>query len=130
MDLVNSVIIFLSQTTLLTMVSLLTWIPDTDCHSCAVSDMFLSSNTRICCAVALPPLGNSDHIVVLVSLDFPSILTQDSPFHRIAYEYSCADWGSLCDHLRDISVHVRISLNLLLLLLVLNFVSPSRMELM
>ena len=25
-----------------------------------------------------------------------------SPFHRIAYDYSCADWDCLCDHLRDV----------------------------
>ena len=23
-------------------------------------------------------------------------------FHHIAYGYSCADWDSLCDHLRDV----------------------------
>ena len=23
-------------------------------------------------------------------------------FHRIAYDYSCADWDGLCDHLRDV----------------------------
>ena len=25
-----------------------------------------------------------------------------SPFHCIAYDYSCADWDGLCDHLRDV----------------------------
>ena len=25
-----------------------------------------------------------------------------SPFHRIAYDNSCADWDCLCDHLRDV----------------------------
>ena len=24
---------------------------------------------------------------------------QDAPFHPVAYDYSCADWDSLCDHL-------------------------------
>ena len=24
-------------------------------------------------------------------------------FHCIAYDYSCADWDDLCDHLRDLS---------------------------
>ena len=23
-------------------------------------------------------------------------------FHRIAYDYSCADWDSLCGHLKDV----------------------------
>ena len=26
----------------------------------------------------------------------------DAPFHHIAYDYSCADWDDLRDHLRDI----------------------------
>ena len=26
----------------------------------------------------------------------------DVPFHRVAYDYSCSDWGGLCDHLRDV----------------------------
>ena len=25
-----------------------------------------------------------------------------SPFHCIAYDYSCADWDGLCDNLRDV----------------------------
>ena len=50
------------------------------------------------------------------------------PFHCIAYDYSHTDWDSLCDHLRD--VHGRISLNLVLLLLLVNFVSGFRLELM
>ena len=47
-------------------------------------------------------MGNSDHIVVSVSIDFPSNSQRDTPFHHIAYDYSCADWGVLCDHLRDV----------------------------
>ena len=49
-----------------------------------------------------PPLGNSDHVVVSVSIDFPTNSQQDAPFHRIAYDYSCADWDGLRDHLRDV----------------------------
>ena len=26
----------------------------------------------------------------------------DAPFHRIPYDYSCADWDGLGDHLRDV----------------------------
>ena len=51
--------------------------------------------------MALPPLGNSDH-VVSVSIDFPSNSLQDAPFHRIAYDYSRADWDTLRDHLSDV----------------------------
>ena len=52
--------------------------------------------------MAFPPSGNSDHVFVSVSIDFPSNSQQDAPFHCIAYDYSCADWDGLCDHLRDV----------------------------
>ena len=52
--------------------------------------------------MALPPLGNSAHVVVLVSIDFPSNSQRDAPFHCIAYYYSGADWDGLRDHLRDV----------------------------
>ena len=52
--------------------------------------------------MAFPPLGNSDHVVVSVSIDFPSNSQQDAPFHRIAYDYSHADWDGLHDHLGDV----------------------------
>ena len=52
--------------------------------------------------MAFPPLGNSDHVVVVVSIDFPTNSQQDALFHRIAYNYSHADWNGLCDHLRDV----------------------------
>ena len=52
--------------------------------------------------MAFPPLGNSGHIVVSVSNDFSSNSQKDAPLHHIAYDYSCADWDSLCDHLRDV----------------------------
>ena len=52
--------------------------------------------------MALPPLGNSDHAVVSVSIDFQINSKQDTPFHRVAYDYSCANWDGLCDHLRDV----------------------------
>ena len=42
--------------------------------------------------MAFPPLGNSDHVVVSVSIDFPINSKQDTPFHQVAYDYSCADW--------------------------------------
>ena len=51
--------------------------------------------------MAFPPLGNSD-IVVSVSTDFPSNSKRDALFHCMAYDYSCADWDGLCDHLRDV----------------------------
>ena len=78
-----------------------TRIPDCDSHSPALLDLFLSSDDSICSTMAFPPLGNSDH-VVSVSIDFPTNSQQDAPFHRIAYDYSRADWDGLRDHLRDV----------------------------
>ena len=52
--------------------------------------------------MAFPPLGNSGHVVVSVSIDFPINSKQDTLFHRMTYDYSHADWDGLCDHLRDV----------------------------
>ena len=84
------------------MVDFSTRIPDCDSHSPALLNLFLSSDTSICSTMAFPPLGNSDHVVVSVSIDFPTNSQQDAPFHRIAYDYSRADWDGLRDHLRDV----------------------------
>ena len=100
--LVNSVIIFLSQTTLTQIVNFPTWIPDCDSHSPALLDLFLSSDASICSTMAFPPLENSDHVVVSVPIDFPINSKQDTRFHRVAYDYSRADWDGLRDHLRDV----------------------------
>ena len=48
------------------------------------------------------PLENFDYIVVSVSIDFPINSKQDALFHCIAYDYSCADWDGLRNHLRDV----------------------------
>ena len=40
--------------------------------------------------MAFRPVGNSDHVVVSVSIDFPINSKWDAPFHRIAYDYSLA----------------------------------------
>ena len=79
-----------------------TRIPDCDSHSPSLLDLFLSSDASICSAKAFPPLGNSDHVLVSVSIDFPINSKQDTPFHRMAYDYSRADWDGLRDHLRDV----------------------------
>ena len=84
------------------MVNFPTWIPDFDSHSPALLDLFISSNASIFFTQAFPPLGNSDHVVVSVSIDFPSYSQRDAPFHCIGYGYSCADWDGLRNHLRDV----------------------------
>ena len=71
-------------------------------HSCVLLDLFISSDTSICSTMAFPPLENSDHGVVSVSTDFPLNSKWDALFHYIGYDYSCADWDGLHDHLRDI----------------------------
>ena len=71
-DLVNFIIIFLSELTLLRLLTYFsTWIPDCDSHSPAHLNLFLSSDASICSTIDFPPLGNFDH-VVSVSIDFPS----------------------------------------------------------
>ena len=65
-------------------------------------DLFLCSDASICSTKAFLPLRNSDHAVVAVSIDFSSNSKRDALFHRIAYNYSCADWGGLCDNFRDV----------------------------
>ena len=52
--------------------------------------------------MTLPPLRNSDHVIVSVSINFPSNLKGDAPFDHKAYDCSPADLDSLCDHLRDV----------------------------
>ena len=55
-----------------------TRIPDCDSHSPALLDLFISSDASICSTRAFPPLGNSDHVVVSVSIDFPINSKQDA----------------------------------------------------
>ena len=83
------------------MVNFPTQIPGCDSHSPALLDLFMSSDASICSTMAFPPLGNSDHVFASVSTDFPSNSQWDAPFRHIAYDYFCADWDGLCDHLRD-----------------------------
>ena len=84
------------------MVNFPTRISDCNSHSPALFDLFLSSDASICSAMAFPPLANFDHVVVSVSIDFPTNSQQDAPFHHIAYGYSRADWDGLRDYLRDV----------------------------
>ena len=105
-DLVNSVIIFLSQMTLLRwltfllgsqtiiLIVLLFWI-----YFFLLTLVFDAS---ICSTMAFLPLGNSDHVVASVFIDFPSNSQRDALFHRVAYDHFRSDWDGLRDHLRDV----------------------------
>ena len=52
--------------------------------------------------MAYPPLRNSDHVVVSVSIDFLSNSQREALFDSIANDYSRDDWDGLRDHLRDV----------------------------
>ena len=103
------------------MVNFRTRMPDCDSVSLALSDLFISSDASVCSTMTFPPLGNSDHVIVSVSIDFPK---RDAPFHCIASDHSCADCDSLHDHLRDVPWEDIFKL------LLVNFVSGFRLELM
>ena len=70
MDLVNSYKFSVSNDHT-QIVNFPTRIPDCDSHSPALLDLFLSSDASICSTKASPPLGNFDHVVASVSMDFP-----------------------------------------------------------
>ena len=89
-DLVNSVTNYLTQ-----MVNFPIWIPGCDSHSPALLDLFLSSQASVCSTMSFLPLGNSDHVVVLVSIDIPTSSKGDAYFHHIDSDYSCANWDVL-----------------------------------
>ena len=84
------------------MVNFPTRIPDCDSHIPTLLVLFFSSDTSICSTMAFLPLENCDHVILSVSIDFPSNSRRDALFHRIADNYSCADWDGLCDHLKDV----------------------------
>ena len=65
-----------------------TRIPDCDSHSPALLDLFLTSDASICSTMAFPPLGNSGHVVVSVSIDFPinsTLKKKDYPLESFAH---------------------------------------------
>ena len=66
-------------------------IPDCVSHSLVLLNLFISSEASICSTMVFPPLGNSDHVVVSVSIDFPSNSQRDASFYCIPYDYSRAD---------------------------------------
>ena len=88
-------------------------------------DLFLSFNLVFFFCSCFPPIGKFG----LLLSQFPSTFRQTQKwvplFYCTAYDYSRADWDDLCDHLRNF--HRRLSLNLMLLQLLLNFVNGSRL---
>ena len=84
------------------MVNFPTRIPHCDSHNPGLLNLFLTSDASICSTMAFPPLGNFDHAVVSVSINFPTNSQRDALFHCIAYDHSHANWNGLRDHLRDV----------------------------
>ena len=123
-DLVNSVVIFLSQMILFRWLTFLLR-SLTVILTVLLFCIYFFFLTSICSTMAFPPFRNSD-VVISISIDFAIIAKQDALFHGIAYDYSLHDCDGLCDHLRD--VYGSISLNSVFLLLLLNFVSGFRLE--
>ena len=64
--------IFSVSNDLTQMVNFLMQIPDCDSHSPALLDSFISSDASTCSKMVFPSLENSDHVLVSVSIDFPS----------------------------------------------------------
>ena len=75
--------------------------PCCDSDSLALLDLFISSDSNICSAIAFPSFWNFDHAAISVSVDIAGDSKQDALFQRIAYDYSGLDWEYLRDHLSD-----------------------------
>ena len=73
------------------MVNFPTWISDCDSHNPALLYFISVFWCYICSTIAFLQLGNSDHVVASVSIDFLSNLEWDVLFHCIDYDYSHAD---------------------------------------
>ena len=62
------------------MVNFPTRIQNCDSHSPALLDLFISSDASFYSTMAFRPLENSDHVVVSVSIGFPSNSQRDARF--------------------------------------------------
>ena len=99
--LADSVIIFQTISTISNNLTQIINFPSriTDCnsHSPALLDLFISSDASVCSTIVFPPLGNSDHVNVSVSIDFPINSKLDALFHRMACDDCRVDWDGLWD---------------------------------
>ena len=120
-NLMNSVTIFLSQTTLLR------WLTFLFGSLTVILTVLLFLIYFFLLKLAFDLQWLSLHWEILihvasVSIDIPSNSQQDVPFHCIPYNYSHTDWNGLPDHLKDVP-----PLNSVILLLV-NFVCGFRLQ--
>ena len=79
-----------------------TRIPDRADQEPSLLDLFLSSNPDICKTSTSGPLGNSDHSVVNVAIDFNTFSSRDPPIHRKLFSYHRGDWDNFRDLIRDL----------------------------
>ena len=97
-DLVNSVIIFLSQTTLLRW---LTFLLRSQTVILTVLHFWIYFFLLMLVFV-LQRLSLHWDVLIMLLPQFPSYSQIDALFHCIAYDYPHADWEGLHDHLRDV----------------------------
>ena len=83
-NLMNSVIIIFISNHITQIVNFPARIPHCDSHSPVLLDLFLSSDASICSTITFSPSGNSDHVLVSVSIDFLTNSQRDAPFYCIA----------------------------------------------
>ena len=107
------------------MLNFRTCILECDSRIPALLDLFISYDASICSTMAFPLLGNSDHVIVSVSMDFlsfrmPRFITLPMTIPMLI--------GTIFVIVLEM-FHGRISLNSVLLLLLVNFVSMFRLEL-
>ena len=95
----------------------------TDFHSPALLDLLLSSDASVFSTMSFPPLGNSDYVVVSVSINFLS--NEMSRFITLLMTILVLIGTAVLGVFLGM-----ISLNSVPLLLLVNFVSGSRLELM
>ena len=93
-----------------------------------VLPIWFISDSSICSTVAFPPLWNSDHVVVSISIDFASNSKGIAPSHLAAYDCCIVDWYGFCDHFRDVPWDNIFKLGASAV--AAEFVSVSRLELM
>ena len=100
-NIVNSVIIFLSQTTVLR------WLAFLLGSQTVIPTVLLFWISFFLLMLVFVPqwLSLQWEILIMllfVSIDFTSNSQHDGPFHCIAYDYSQADWDGFHDHLRNV----------------------------
>ena len=126
-DPVNSIIIFLSQPTLLRWSTFLLR-SQTVILTVLLFWIYLLLDTSICSTMVFPPFGNSKHVIVSVSIDFSSYSYLMPYFMKLLMTILVLI-GMVFMIIWEM-FHGMISLSLVLLLLLVNFVSGFRFDLM